>query len=95
MCNESGEWIIYKSDRYGFNNNDVIWDDNKFNNFILGDSFAYGACVKQDEFISGQLTKKGFKSANLAYSGNGPLYMLGSLKEYSKKSNKFYYLGIL
>ncbi len=86
MCNESGEWIIYKSDRYGFNNNDVIWDDNKFNNFILGDSFAYGACVKQEESISGQLTKKGFKSANLAYSGNGPLYMLGSLKEYSKKN---------
>ena len=90
MCNESGEWIIYNSDRYGFNNNDKIWDDNLFNNFILGDSFAYGACVKQNDSISGQLLNKGLKSANLAYSGNGPLYMLGALKEYSRENQISY-----
>ncbi len=91
MCNESGKWITYKSDRYGFNNNDIIWDENIFNNFVLGDSFAYGACVEQNESISGQLNLLGFKSANLAYSGNGPLYMLASLKEYSV-DNKIDYI---
>ena len=98
MCKENGPWIIYDSDRYGFNNNDTIWNNDNLFSYVLGDSFAYGACVNQNETISAKLGKYGYNSINLAYSGNGPLYMLGSLKEYYKlkKVNYvlwFYYEG--
>ena len=26
LGNENGYWVIYKSDRYGFNNPDKLWD---------------------------------------------------------------------
>ena len=29
LCNENGEYSMYKSDRYGFNNNDLEWDKNQ------------------------------------------------------------------
>ena len=98
MCKENGPWIIYDSDRFGFNNKDNIWNDNNLFSYVLGDSFAYGACVNQNETISAKLSKYGYNSVNLAYSGNGPLYMLGSMKEYYKikKANYilwFYYEG--
>ena len=28
-CNENGSWVIYSSDRYGFNNEDKLWDTEK------------------------------------------------------------------
>ncbi len=98
MCKENGPWIIYDSDRYGFNNYDKIWNNDNLFSYVIGDSFAYGACVNQNETISAKLGKYGYNSINLAYSGNGPLYMLGSLKEYYKlkKVNYvlwFYYEG--
>ena len=97
MCEENGPWIIYDSDRYGFNNYDKIWNNDNLFSYVIGDSFAYGACVNQNETISAKLGKYGYNSINLAYSGNGPLYMLGSLKEYKlKKVNYvlwFYYEG--
>ena len=42
--NESGYYSIYKSDRYGFNNPDYVWDKNEIDLVIIGDSFAHGAC---------------------------------------------------
>lgn len=81
FCNENGEFITYKADRYGFRNNDVVWDK-KINSVLLGDSFAHGACVDKD--ISYHLSKK-VNLINLGYQGNGPLKMYGSFEEYGKK----------
>ena len=94
MCNESGEWIIYDSDRYGFNNPDNLWDNLENDLIILGDSFAYGACVNQNENISAYLNLKNFDNLNLAFSGNGPLSMLGSLKEYGKTTKPKFVLWV-
>ena len=30
-CNENGYWVIYRSDRFGFNNPDDVWDKKKLN----------------------------------------------------------------
>ena len=94
MCNERGEWIIYQSDRFGFNNPDYTWENNKNDFILLGDSFAYGACVYQSENISSKLREKNFNNLNLAYSGNGPLSMLGTLKEFHKITNPQYILWL-
>ena len=61
LCNENGEYSMYKSDRYGFNNNDLEWDKNQIEYLLIGDSYTHGACVKREENIGGQLkiiTKK-------------------------------------
>ena len=82
-CNESGKWITFKSDRYGFNNPDKFWDNPYF--LTLGDSFTQGDCVERSNNISSiltKLTKK--KTLNLGYGGNGPLIELATLIEYSK-----------
>ena len=85
FCNESGKYIFYNSDRYGFNNNDDNWDKEEIKYLIVGDSFAQGTCVDQEHSISGILSNYDKNSGvlNLGSSGNGPLLELASLREYS------------
>ena len=98
MCNESGDWSLFKSDRYGFNNNDELWD-NKNKILLVGDSYVQGACVNSEEKISSQIMKKSnFKVISLANSKTGPISQLGFLLEYTelikpKKIIWFYYEG--
>lgn len=83
FCNESGYYATYKSDRYGFNNRDSIWDSDGGGIILLGDSMAQGACVNPDGNISGNLQSlTSHRVINLGISGNGPLLSLGTLKEY-------------
>ena len=80
FCNQEGQYVFYNSDRYGFRNNDNLWDK-KIDAVLLGDSFAQGACVENT--ISENLNKvKNFNLINLGYQGSGPLKMYGALKEY-------------
>lgn len=92
-CNENDYWAIFKSDRYGLNNNDDVWDS-KINATLLGDSYTMGACVNSDENISGHLKKLNINTLNLGYGGNGPLIELATLIEYIPivKTNKILWL---
>ena len=95
-CNENGSYLNYQSDRYGFNNNDNLWDTKRINSLLIGDSFVHGACVKNENNISIQLIKKNITNLNLGLGGNGPLEQLALLKEYLKLTNPknviyFYY----
>ena len=90
FCNESGKFVEYFSDRYGFNNPDDEWEKEK-HIFFLGDSYAHGVCVDQEKTITGKIRDKK-KSNNLGFinlgqRGNGPLSELGSFLEYSKITN--------
>ena len=95
-CNENGSYLNYQSDRYGFNNNDNLWDAKRINSLLIGDSFVQGACVNNENNISNQLIKKNITNLNLGLGGNGPLEQLALLKEYLKLINPknviyFYY----
>ena len=100
LCNESGYFSTFQSDRYGFNNPDEVWD-NKEDAFILtGDSFVNGSCVNEINTISANLRNliKTNNIINIGYSGNGPLREYASLREYlhltnAKKIFWFYYEG--
>ena len=82
-CNESGYYSIYKSDRYGFNNPDGVWDEQKINLIIIGDSFVHGACVNRPNDLSSSLrTNYKLNVINLGYSSNGPLIEYATLREY-------------
>lgn len=83
LCNENGYYAIYKSDRFGFNNNDQEWNNKKFEYVLIGDSFAQGECVNRENNIASVLKKLTNKSViNLGYGGNGPLINYATLKEY-------------
>ena len=98
-CNENGYFPIIKTDRYGFYNNDKIWNQD-LDEVFLGDSFAAGSCVNiEDNIISNY--KKNFnnkKVINLGTPGSFPLLELVKLKEYIygdinyKKPKKIYWL---
>ena len=78
---------MYLSDRHGFNNPDQEWDSKRINYFIVGDSFAHGACVNRPFDIASNLRKISKGSVlNLGYSGNSPLEEFATLREYLNKN---------
>lgn len=97
-CNENGNYSIYESDRYGFNNPDDEWDKDKIGYLIVGDSYAAGSCVNRPYDI-GSVLRSSSKSSvlNLAYGGNGPLIEYATLREYLNDNVKnvlwIYYEG--
>lgn len=82
MCNESGEWITYRSDEHGFNNPEGIWQSRDISIAAVGDSFAFGACVPSDKnFVS--LIRRSYRATlNLGINGAGPLVEIAALKEF-------------
>lgn len=82
--NENGYWPIFKSDRYGFNNNDDIYNNKKISNLIIGDSYAQGATVNYEDSIQNLLTKKNHVTLSFGVGGNGPLLNLATFIEYSR-----------
>ena len=57
-CNENGYYSNYQSDRYGFNNPDINYDNfTKKKVMLIGDSFVHGACVDEENTLSSQLNK--------------------------------------
>ena len=90
LCNENGNYVYYKSDKYGFRNN---YDNyGKGLPIILGDSFGLGIC-HQDHF-----KKIGPNIINLSVAGSGPKLQFLVLKAYLEKyyTNKiiiFFYSG--
>ena len=85
FCNESDKIEYYFSDRYGFNNNDFVWDK-KIEILLIGDSFTQGVCVNRKNNISSVISNKLNKNVlNLGYGGNGPLIEYATLKEYGSQ----------
>ena len=85
-CNENGFFSKYMSDRYGFNNEDDVWENGQIEIMILGDSYAHGACVDRPDDLASQLKKiSGKNVVTIGYEGNGPLLSFASFKEFSKK----------
>jgi hypothetical protein len=89
LCNENGYFVNYKSDRYGFNNKDIEWDNDSIEYLLLGDSLVHGFCVDEQYNMTSQLKNISNKSViNLSYGGNGPIIQLASLKEFKPKNVK-------
>ena len=99
-CNENNYYSSYKTDRYGFRNSLDNWDSESIDILILGDSFAHGACVNNQDTIAGNLKKliKSKSITNLAQGGTGPLIQYATFREYGKDLRPkqilwFYYEG--
>ena len=94
-CNENGYYSQYYSDKYGFNNENEVWDSDQIDIMILGDSYAHGACVNRPNDLASQLKAISKKNVvTVGYEGNGPLLSYAAFKEFSskKKVDKVVYI---
>lgn len=82
VCNETGTWISYTSDRYGMHNPDWVWDVSNASLAAVGDAFANGWCADSKSHFIGLLRRARPAVVNLGQSGNGPLLTLASIVEY-------------
>ena len=82
VCNERGDWWRYKSDRYGYNNPDEVWDEKFIDLAFVGDSFTHGSCINGEKIYVELLRDNYAKTLNLGWGGTGPLTYLGVFKEY-------------
>lgn len=71
-CNEGYGLLVYTTDRFGFRNNDALWDQ-PTGIMLIGDSFTFGTCVEEPWTIAGQLSAKE-AVLNLGTPGNHPLH---------------------
>src|SRR5262249_39122329 len=81
-CNEAGEYVVYESDEHGFHNPKGIWGMDSMDVVALGDSFTQVSCVSSDNNFVSVIREHYPKTLNLGISGQGPLNMLATLKDY-------------
>jgi len=84
-CNESGAWTLFESDEHGFRNPLGQYDRDSIDVVLVGDSYAFGACVPQGDGVGSALRRTGRSVLNLGYGGNGPLLELAALKELGER----------
>jgi hypothetical protein len=82
LCNEMGQYVVYRSDEHGFHNPEGIWSSGRFDLAALGDSFTEGACVPTEQNFVELIRREYPATLNLGMVGNGPLLMLAGLKEF-------------
>jgi len=84
--NETGEYTIYTSDKYGFHNtgND-IWNPGVSEIGAVGDSFLQGSGVPTEKNITSTISREYKKTINLGMAASGPLIELAILKEYMSR----------
>ena len=71
-CNEGYGLVRYRSDRFGFRNNDEDWDK-PINSIVIGDSFVHGSCVHADQTLSKNIERNiGETVLSLGIGGNSP-----------------------
>ena len=63
-CNETGEYLVYRSDEFGFHNPSGLWGRQDTDIVAVGDSFAQGHCVPSDKNFIALMRQR--------YAGTGP-----------------------
>jgi hypothetical protein len=82
LCNESGQFVTYESDEYGFRNPKGMWR-RPVDIVALGDSFTQGYCVSSGKSFVDIIRQRHAATLNLGMAGEGPLLMLATLQEYA------------
>ena len=87
LCRENDGWQSYQSDRFGFRNKDLVWDERTIENLFIGDSFTVGYCVpEENHFIN--IFEENSKTLRLG-NQTGPLTQLGVFLEYIVASDVY------
>ena len=84
LSKESGFYPIIETDEHGFNNPKGLYNKNKIDIILTGDSFTEGYSVHSNETISAVLRQLDFNVISVGKGGNGSLIELAALKEYAE-----------
>ncbi|WEX89476.1 SGNH/GDSL hydrolase family protein [Sinorhizobium garamanticum] len=79
LCAPENNAVIYRSDRFGFNNPDEVYDRGSMNAMLLGDSFVEGFCLPPGDDIASRLRNDRVAVTAAGIRGNGPLVELATL----------------
>ena len=83
-CMKYGEWLSYKSDKYGFNNLNSDWNK-EIDLAVLGDSYVHSQCQETENDIVRKISKKlGVNALNFGLSNIGLIHYLAITVEYLK-----------
>ena len=94
VCEEDEGPVIKLSDRYGFFNEDKLWNFRRHNILLIGDSHANGECVYDTPYKI--LNEKfNIKTVTIGLGGNGPLTTHAATKEYLQNYDTDYIYYIL
>jgi len=80
-CNESGAYLVFDSDEWGFNNPQGT-RSKPVEIALIGDSFVQGACVPVGTGFGDLLRKARGAVYNTGMGGNGPLLEYAAFKEF-------------
>lgn len=81
-CREDGPWRYVKLDKYGYPNDNEVYNESHVDIILLGDSFTRSSCVDKKFRIHYSLKDNyGYKVINLASSG-GPISQYANYKEF-------------
>jgi hypothetical protein len=81
--NETGQFTVFQSDEYGFNNPHGIWSERPTKIAAIGDSFATGCCVGVGNSFVDIIRNSQPATVNLGSGGNGPLVEFATVREYA------------
>ncbi len=81
-CNEMGYWKTYISDQYGFNNPVGSWHPDGEEIAVVGDSYAHGSCVPEDDHMVGVIRRQVPRTVNIGLIATGPLAQFAAMREY-------------
>ena len=82
--NLEGFYPIIKTDKYGFNNPNQIYEK-KIDILLVGGSHGEGYSVQNNQTLSSQLRNYNYNVMNLSRAHNGALLKLASLQEYGSE----------
>jgi len=82
QCNETGNWSIFKSDRYGFRNPSTAWNSPAAV-MLVGDSYISGACVSDENTLRNRLVPHVGKVVSVGAAGYGPISALATIREFT------------
>jgi hypothetical protein len=83
VCNESGEYVSYRSDEHGFNNPQGTWGRPSIDMAAVGDSYVYIWCVPPEKHFVSLIRSRMPAVLNLGMEGDGPLSTLATIREYA------------
>jgi hypothetical protein len=84
LNNEAGYYPIVETDEHGFNNPKGLYNKNKVDIVLTGDSYTEGFSVHLNENIGAVLRQLDFNAISIGKGNNGPLIELAALKEYAE-----------
>ena len=93
LCNEHGENVYIKTDKYGFRNSNYSYKN--FDTYLIGDSFGLGICHSDEDFFVNKMSNK---IINLSQGGTSVKVQSAILREFAnfKENTKLlwlFYLG--